>query len=91
MTRRLIILIAIVTIGTISCNAQDLDRKSMRDSLANAIEKLSFHTDSVDLILRKAAWNMQLEEWQYAKDEYDKVLRIDPVNHWLRSMYQPWS
>ena len=80
MTRRLIILIAIVTIGTISCNAQDLDRKSMRDSLANAIEKLSFHTDSVDLILRKAAWNMQLEEWQYAKDEYDKVLRIDPVN-----------
>ena len=80
MTRRLIILIAIVTIGTISCNAQDLDRKSMRDSLANVIEKLSFHTDSVDLILRKAAWNMQLEEWQYAKDEYDKVLRIDPVN-----------
>ena len=80
MTRILIILIAILTIGTISCNAQDLDRKSMRDSLANAIEQLSFHTDSVDLILRKAAWNMQLEEWQYAKEEYDKVLRIDPVN-----------
>jgi len=44
------------------------------------VEVLSYHPDSVDLRLRKAAWNMQLEEWQYAKDEYDWVISHQPDN-----------
>lgn len=58
----------------------DLTRENLRDSLRQAMETLSFHPDSVDLMLRKASWNLQLEQWQYAKDEYDKVLRKEPYN-----------
>lgn len=56
------------------------DRKALRDSLKLAMEQLSYHPDSVDLRLRKAAWNMQLGEWQYAKDEYDWVINHHPDN-----------
>ncbi len=55
-------------------------RENYRDSLRQASEELSFHPDSIDLILKKAAWNLRLEQWQYAKEGYDKVLRIDPDN-----------
>lgn len=59
---------------------ENLTRGNMRDSLRQAIETLSYHPDSIDLMLKKASWNMQLEQWQYAKDEYDKVLRLEPGN-----------
>lgn len=52
----------------------------LRDSLKVATERLSFHPDSIDLRLTKAGWNMQLEEWQNAKVEYDIVLRHEPTN-----------
>lgn len=55
-------------------------RAELRDSLANASEILSYHPDSLELRLRKASWNMRLEQWQYARDEYDYVLRRDPDN-----------
>ena len=55
-------------------------RQQLRDSLSAASESLSFHPDSLNLRLRKASWNVQLEEWQYARDEYDYVLRRDPNN-----------
>ena len=55
-------------------------RQDLRDSLAAASEELSFHPDSIDLRLKKASWNIQLEQWQYARDEYDFVLRRDPQN-----------
>ena len=41
---------------------------------------MQYYPDSVDLRLKKARWNMELEEWARAKDEYDIVLRIDPTN-----------
>ncbi|MBM6991966.1 MAG: tetratricopeptide repeat protein [Prevotella sp.] len=52
----------------------------LRDSLARATEQLSYHPDSIDLRLRKASWNVQLEQWQYALSEYDAVLRMHPRN-----------
>lgn len=52
----------------------------LRDSLKVASERLSFYPDSIDLRLRKAAWNVQLEEWQSAKSEYDIILSHNPVN-----------
>lgn len=57
-----------------------LTRQQLRDSLAVASEQLSFHPDSLDLRLRKAGWNLQLEQWQYARDEYDYVLKREPYN-----------
>lgn len=55
-------------------------RQQMRDSLALAVRELSFKPDSIDLRLKKAAWNVQLEQWQYAHDEYDYVLQREPAN-----------
>lgn len=52
----------------------------IRDSLKVALGKLAFHPDSIDLLLRKAAWNIELEQWQYAKDSYDIVLAKEPAN-----------
>lgn len=60
--------------------AVSLTRQQLRDSLAAASQELSFHPDSLDLRLRKASWNVQLEQWQYARDEYDYVLDRNPQN-----------
>lgn len=54
--------------------------QQLRDSLAAAIDLLEYHPDSVDLRLKKAAWNVELEQWQYAKEDYDRVLRQHPDN-----------
>lgn len=62
----------------LNCFAQQ--REALRDSLKKATEALEYHPDSVDLRLKKAAWNLQLEQWQYAKDEYDRVLSKDQHN-----------
>lgn len=52
----------------------------LRDSLAMADEALKLHPDSIDLRLRKAGWNIELEQWEYAKTEYDIVLSRRPRN-----------
>lgn len=52
----------------------------LRDSLKAAAELLSYHPDSIDLRLRKARWNIELEEWDYAKTDYDYVLSREPGN-----------
>lgn len=54
--------------------------QSLRDSLSAAIETLAYHPDSLDLRLKKASWNLQLEQWQYALDEYSYVLNREPAN-----------
>lgn len=54
--------------------------KVLRDSLAKATEVLAYAPDSIDLRLKKAAWNIQLEQWQYAKDDLDKVLFLNNTN-----------
>ena len=59
---------------------QAQDKQALRDSLAAATDALAYHPDSVDLRLKKAAWNVELEQWQYAKDDYDRVLRKEPDN-----------
>jgi tetratricopeptide (TPR) repeat protein len=53
---------------------------ALRDSLSKAADALAYHPDSIDLRLRKAAWNVELEQWQYALAEYDKVLAQDSRN-----------
>lgn len=56
------------------------DKSALRDSLTVATEALAYHPDSVDLRLRKAGWNVRLEQWQYALDEYSYVLKQEPNN-----------
>ncbi len=54
--------------------------EALRDSLAQATHQLAFHPDSIDLRLKKVAWNIELKQWEYAKDDLDKVLYIDNKN-----------
>lgn len=54
--------------------------QELRDSLAVATDRLAYHPDSTDLRLRKAGFNLELEQWQYAKEEYDYILRRHPEN-----------
>ena len=76
--KTLILVLALIALNANTMFAQT--RQQLRDSLSAASEALSFHPDSLNLRLRKASWNVQLEEWQYARDEYDYVLRRDPNN-----------
>lgn len=79
MKKRIFAALALGLLLGLSVQAQE-DCKALRDSLKQAMEELSYHPDSVELRLRKAAWNMQLGEWQYAKDEYDWVISHHPDN-----------
>ena len=67
-------------VATISFNVAAQTKKELRDSIAVLAKEADMHPDSVDLRLRKAALNLQLEQWQYAKDEYDNVLTRFPNN-----------
>lgn len=60
--------------------AEGQNVSSLRDSLAKATDILAYHPDSVDLRLKKVGWNIRLEQWQYAKDDLDKVLMLQPTN-----------
>ena len=64
---------------------QAQDDRLLRDSLKAASEHLAYHPDSLDLRLRKASLNLQLQQWSYAKDEYDYVLDRQPMN--LAALY----
>ena len=68
------ILLAVTTIAV----AQT--QQELRDSLKLITQQSSFAPDSIDLRLKKASYNVMLEQWEYAKNEYDYVLNRDPLN-----------
>ena len=51
---------------------------SWRDSLASLNRAIALSPRSTDLRLKKAAVNIELGQWDYAVDEYGRVLDIDP-------------
>ena len=76
MKRRILLLVLCL----LSLTAFAQDRSALRDSLSAAVDRLGYYPDSTDLRLRKASWNIELGQWQYAKDEYDYVLKREPRN-----------
>ncbi len=56
-----------------------------RDSISVLMEQIRLHPDNVDLRLRKAEANINLQQWDYALEEYGNVLRIDERN--LAALY----
>ena len=56
-----------------------------RDSLTVLSKAISQHPKSVDLRLRKAAANIELSQWDYAIEEYGRVLDLEPRN--LTALY----
>ncbi|MCH4147529.1 MAG: hypothetical protein LKG25_02305 [Prevotella sp.] len=63
---------------SMSVHAQNYN--ALKDSLLKAADVLAYHPDSIDLRLKKASWNIELQQWNYAKDEYDVVLKLNPKN-----------
>lgn len=51
-----------------------------RDSLAVLNRQIAEQPRSTDLRLKKAAVNIELNQWEYAVEEYGNVLRLDPNN-----------
>ena len=66
------------SIVPILSSAQGYD--ALLDSLEQAQTQLRKFPDNIDLRLKKASWNIYLEQWNYAKEEYDRVLAKDPKN-----------
>ena len=51
---------------------------SWRDSLEVLNRQIRLNPSSTDLRLKKAAVNIELGQWEYAIDEYSRVLEIEP-------------
>lgn len=58
---------------------------ALRDSLAALNALIAQNPQSTDLRLRKAAVNIELQQWEYAIEEYGRVLQIDDSN--LSALY----
>ena len=56
------------------------DNQRWRDSLKLLNKQIAELSWSTDLHLRKATANLQLQQWQYAIDEYALVLQHEPRN-----------
>ena len=56
-----------------------------RDSLSILNKQIRRFPESTDLRLKKAAINIELNQWDYAIEEYGNVLSIDPKN--LAALY----
>lgn len=54
--------------------------EQMRDSLEVATAALRQSPDNIDLRLKKASWNVSLEQWEYAQNEYNTILEKEPKN-----------
>jgi tetratricopeptide (TPR) repeat protein len=63
---------------TLGAEAQSYD--DLRDSLEVAVSQLRKFPNNINLRLNKASWNMLLEQWDYAKEEYNWILERDPKN-----------
>lgn len=83
MVKRLLIGACCLTMMT-AVSAQT-NAQQWRDSLNQLNEQIRLAPKSVDLRLRKAAVNIELNQWDYAAEEYGRVLDIDPDN--LSALY----
>ena len=76
--RKVILIIAVSFVSVVSLSAQS--NQTLRDSLSKATDLLAYYPDSIDLRLKKTSWNILLEQWNYAKDDLDKILFLEPNN-----------
>ena len=76
MKKLILLLIAVATTQTTMAQTA----QQWRDSLTVLNRMIDREPRSTDLRLRKAAVNIQLGQWDYAIDEYGKVLMIEPDN-----------
>ena len=76
-------LLAFVGAGSIFSQTQkdsSLTQKEWRDSLSVLNRQIMSSQYSSDLYLRKAAVNLELEQWDYAIETYNDILKREPSN-----------
>ena len=83
MAKRIVILLCAALLSASDLQAQTVQQ--WRDSLATLNQQIRRFPKSTDLRLRKAAVNIELNQWDYAIEEYSAVLQIDPLN--LAALY----
>lgn len=66
-------------------NLQAQTPQQWRDSLTVLNKQIQRFPKSTDLRLKKAAVNIELNQWEYAIEEYGNVLSLDPKN--LAALY----
>ena len=79
--RKLLIMIALLA----GVSAQAQTPREWRDSVSTLIEAIRKNPRSTDLRLKKAEANINLQQWEYAIEEYGNVLRLDERN--LAALY----
>lgn len=75
VTYRIIIPIILFFLFGLPVNAQT--EKEWRDSLSRLNKAIERCPKNIDLRLKKAAVNVELKQWDYALEEYSKVLEVD--------------
>lgn len=76
-----------VVLGALFCAvcAAAQTPKQWRDSVSVLIEQINHHPNNIDLRLKKAEANINLSQYDYAADEYGRVLKQDERN--LAALY----
>ena len=84
---RLVYLVFLVLLasGPIGPEANAQTPKQWRDSVSVLIAQLDRQPNNIDLRLKKAEANINLSQYDYAADEYSKVLKLDERN--LAALY----
>ena len=72
MNRKTLFLISLLLSGCLGSFSQT--PQQWRDSLAVLNKQISITPYSSDLYLRKAAVNIELQQWDYALDTYNEIL-----------------
>lgn len=80
-----LVFLVLLVAGPICPAAEAQTPKQWRDSVSVLIAQLDRQPDNIDLRLKKAEANINLSQYDYAADEYSKVLRLDERN--LAALY----
>ncbi len=74
------LILALLLAGCPFAVCSQTDNRQWRDSLNALNRQIAVSAYSTDLHLRKAAVNLELQQWEYAVDEYTLVLRHESAN-----------
>jgi len=66
-------------------HAKAQTNQEWRDSISTLLEQIRLQPKNIDLRLKKAEANINLQQWDYALDEYSRVLTLDDKN--LAALY----
>ena len=78
-------LVSLVVLPLLADSASGQTPKQWRDSVSVLIEQINMNPNNLELRLKKAEANINLQQYEYARDEYSAVLKKDEKN--LAALY----